>query len=183
MSTFLHDIAKPSLSPKSAKKIHLHPVWPENFPFFFSFFLFLFPFSFLWPTKIILKLLPANLSTTTNQLSVTSVLILVQTKWFGKPCRSVVQGDEVGTNLFFFMSVDFLIHSDQYANTWSMEVLIRRVTCKSLFSFWRQKKSFKLRNLPSRTSTLFRSRRSACPFLNYDQVSKVLKKLSGTFNT
>ena len=82
-----------------------------------------------------------------------------------------------GNKFIFFMSVDFLIHSDQYANTWSMAVLIRRVT------FLETKKSFKLRNLPSRTSTLFCSRRSACPFLNYDQVSKVLKKLSGTFYT
>ena len=30
-------------------------------------------------------------------------------------------------NLFFFMSVDFLIHSEQYANTWIMAVLIRDV--------------------------------------------------------
>ena len=33
----------------------------------------------------------------------------------------------------FFVSVDFLIHSEQYANT-CMAVLIRRVTCKSFFS-------------------------------------------------
>ena len=42
-------------------------------------------------------------------------------------------------NGIFFVTVDFLIHSEQYANTW-MAVLIRRVTCKSLFSFWGQRK-------------------------------------------
>ena len=51
-----------------------------------------------------------------------------------------VQGaDEVGTESFF-VSVDLLIHSEQYANT-SMAVLIKRMTCKSLFfSFWGQRK-------------------------------------------
>ena len=45
-----------------------------------------------------------------------------------------VQGaDEVGTESFF-VSVDLLIHSEQYANT-SMAVLIKRVTCKSSFFF------------------------------------------------
>ena len=43
-----------------------------------------------------------------------------------------------------------------------MAVLIRRVTCKSFFFLLGTKKSLKLRNLPSRTSTLFLSRRSAC---------------------
>ena len=44
-------------------------------------------------------------------------------------------------NGIFFVSVDLLIHSEQYANT-SMAILIRRVTCKSsfFFSFWGQKK-------------------------------------------
>ena len=57
----------------------------------------------------------------------------LQTKWYGKLCRSVVQGaDEVGTESF--LSVDFLIPPEQYANTY-MTVLIRRVTCESLFSF------------------------------------------------
>ena len=65
----------------------------------------------------------------------------LQTKWYGKLCRNVVQGfDEVGTESFF-VSVDLLIHSEQYANT-SMAILIRRVTCKSsfFFSFWGQRK-------------------------------------------
>ena len=142
-------------------------------------------------TKIILRLLAANLSTTANQLSATSVLIQqnpwrLQTKWYGKLSRNVVQGaDEVGTESFFGWDiVDFLIHSEQYANT-GMAVLIRRVTCKSFFSFLGSKKSFNLRNLPSRTSTLFLSRRSACPFLNCDQVSNRFTEFSGklTFYT
>ena len=62
-----------------------------------------------------------------------------------------------------------------------MAVLIRRVTCKSLFSFL-TKKSLKLGKLPSRTPTVFPSRRSACP-LNCDQVSEVFKEFSVTFYT
>ena len=84
----------------------------------------------------------------------------------------------------FFASVYFLIHSEQYANT-CMTVLIRRVTCKRFFFFLGTTKSFKLRNLPSRTSTLFLSRWSACPFLNCDQVSNRFTEFSGklTFYT
>ena len=88
-------------------------------------------------------------------------------------------------NGIFFVSVDLLIHSEQYANT-SMAVLIKRVTCKSSFFFFLgTKKSFKLRNLPSRPSTLFLSRRSACPFLNCDQVSSRFTEYSRklTFHT
>ena len=86
--------------------------------------------------------------------------------------------------IFFFVSVDFLIHSEQYANT-CMTVLIRRLTCKRFFFFLGTKKSFELRNLPSRTSTFFLSRRSACPFLNCDQVSNRFTEFSGklTFHT
>ena len=109
----------------------------------------------------------------------------LQTKWYGKLCWNIVQGaDEVGTESFF-VSVDLLIHSEQYANT-SMAVLIKRVTCKSSFFFFLgTKKSFKLRNLPSRPSTLFLSRRSACPFLNCDQVSSRFTEYSRklTFHT
>ena len=55
-------------------------------------------------------------------------------------CRNVVQGaDVVRTESFFFVSVDFLIHFEQYENT-CMAVLIRRVTCESLFSFWGPRK-------------------------------------------
>ena len=84
----------------------------------------------------------------------------------------------------FFVSVDFLIHSEQYANT-CMAVLITRVACKSFFFFLGTKKSLKLRNLPSRTSTLFLPRRRDCPFLNSDQVSNRLTEFSGklTFYT
>ena len=93
-------------------------------------------------------LLAANLSTTANQLSLTSVLI--QQNQHG----DYKQNDIASFNLqrrftrrrrsrngipFFFVSVDFVIHSEQYANT-CMAVLIRRVTCKSLFSFWGQRK-------------------------------------------
>ena len=41
---------------------------------------------------------------------------------------------EVGTK-YFFVSVDFLINSEQYANT-CMAVLIRRVTCKDFLGGW-----------------------------------------------
>ena len=51
MFTFLHDIAKPLAE---ISKMRLQP---------------------LWPTKITLRLLAANLSTSANQLSATSVLI------------------------------------------------------------------------------------------------------------
>ena len=57
-----------------------------------------------------------------------------------------------------------------------MAVLIRRVACKSFFfSFWGQRKVLKLRNLPSRTSTLFLSRRSASPSLNATKSAAVLQ--------
>ena len=81
---------------------------------------------------------------------------------------------------FVCVSVDFLIHSERYANT-RMAVLIRRATCKSFFflSFGGQRKVLSCEILPPRTSTLFLSRRSACPFLNCDQVSNRLTKFSG----
>ena len=121
----------------------------------------------VWPTKIILRLLAANLSTTANQLSATSVLI--QQNQHGD-CK---QNDMASFAEALFkaptksernLCVDFLIHPEQYANT-CMAVLIRRVTCESLFSFWGKKKSFKLQNLPSRTSTSFLSRRVGALFL------------------
>ena len=59
--------------------------------------------------------------------------------------------DEVGTESF--VSVDFLIPPEQYVNT-CMAVLIRSVTCESLFSFWGQRKvlscEIHLRELRSR---------------------------------
>ena len=65
--------------------------------------------------------------------------------WYGKLCRSVVQGThEVGTEYFFFVRVDFFnSHSEQCSNTCThvcMAVLIRCVTCKRLFYFLGQRK-------------------------------------------
>ena len=165
MFTFLHDIAKPLAE---ISKMRLQP---------------------LWPTKIILRLLAANLSTSANQLSATSVLIQQNQHGdykqndmasFAETYKAPTKSER---NLFF-VSVDFFIHSEQYANT-CMAVLIRRVTCKSFFFLFGTNKSLKLRNLPSRTSTLFLSRRSTCPFLNCDQVSNRLTEFSGklTFYT
>ena len=59
---------------------------------------------------------------------------------------------------------------------------------EKLVFFLGTKKCFKLRNLPSRSSTLFPSRRSARPFLNCDQRTKsatFFKEFSGklTFYT
>ena len=117
MFTFLHDIAK---TLAEISKMHQQPVWP---------------------TKIILRLLAANLSTMAIQLSATSVLIQQnqhgdckkKKNWYGKLCRSVVQSaHEVGTESF--VTADFLFHPEQYANT-CMAVLIWRVTCESLFLF------------------------------------------------
>ena len=56
---------------------------------------------------------------------------------------------------------------------------------EKLVFFLGTKKCFKLRNLPSRSSTLFPSRRSARPFLNCDQVSSRFTEYSGklTFYT
>ena len=96
----------------------------------------------VWPTKIILRLLASNPSTTANQLSATSVLI--QQNQHGD-CK---QNDMASFAEALFkaptksernLCVDFLIHPEQYANT-CMAVLIRRVTCESLFSFWGKKR-------------------------------------------
>ena len=119
MFTFLHHVAKPLAE---ISKIHLPP---------------------FWPTKIIHTLLAAaNLSTTENQLSATSVLI--QQNWHGDNkqndlasfAEALYEAPTKSERNFFFVTVDFLIHSGQYANTW-MAVLIRRV---NFFSFWGQRK-------------------------------------------
>ena len=122
MFTFLHDVAKPLAE---ISKIHLQPVWL---------------------TKIILRLLATtNLSTTANQLSATSVLIQQNQHGDNKQndmasfAEALYEAPTKSERNLFFVTVDFLIHSEQYANTW-MAVLIRRVTCKSLFSFWGQRK-------------------------------------------
>ena len=121
-----------------------------------------------WPTRIILRLLAANLSTTANQLSATSVLIQqkpawrLQTKWYGKLCRSiVVQGpDKVGTESFF-CECRFFFQNITRTNVWQFWLDVWHVKVCFLFG---AKENFKLRNLPSKTSTLFLSRRSACLF-------------------
>ena len=160
MFTCLHDIAKPLAE---ISKMRLQP---------------------LWPTKIILRQLAANLSTTANQLSATCVLIQqnqhgdYKQNDMARFAETLYKAPTKSERNLFSVSVDFLIHSEQYANT-CMAVLIRRVTCKSFFFFLGTKKSFKLRNLPSRTSTLFLSRRSAWPFLKCDQVSNRFTEFSG----
>ena len=66
-------------------------------------------------------------------------------KMIWQACRSVVQGaDEVRTASFAI--VDFLIPPEQYANT-CMAVLIRRVTCESLFSNKYQTRNCSLRTV------------------------------------
>ena len=96
----------------------------------------------VWPTKIILKLLAANLSTKANQLSATSVLL--QQNQHGD-CKQNDMANfaealfRAPTKSEWNLWVDFLVHPEQYANT-CMAVLIRRVTCESLFSFWGQRK-------------------------------------------
>ena len=64
--------------------------------------------------------------------------------WYGKLCRSVLQGaHEVGTESFFCEGRFFNSHSEQCANTCThvyMAVLIRCVTCKRFFYFWGQRK-------------------------------------------
>ena len=121
MFTFLHDIAKP-LAENS--KMHQQPAT-------------------VWPTKIILRLLASNLSTTVNQLTATSVLI--QQNQHGDYKQNDMASfaealfkapTKLERNL---LSVYILIHPEQYGNT-CMAVLIRRVTCESLFSFWGQRK-------------------------------------------
>ena len=81
------------------------------------------------------KLLAANLPTTANQLSATSVLI--QENQHGD-CK---QSDIVSFAEAFCkaptkaeLNVDLVIHSQQYVNT-CMAVLIRRVTCKIFLLF------------------------------------------------
>ena len=122
MITFLHYVAKPLAE---ISKMHLQPVWL---------------------TKIILRLLATtNLPTTANQLSAISVLIQQNQHGNNKQndmvsfAEALYEAPTKSEGNLFFVTVDFLIHSEQYANTW-MAVLIRRVTCKSLFSFGGQRK-------------------------------------------
>ena len=154
MFSFLHDIAKP-LAEISKTNLQL-----------------------VWPTKIILYLVPRQ-----NQLSVTSVLIdsakpawRLQTKWYGKLCRSVVQGEQVGTESFFFHEGRYFyqfiqnMYSTRTHEVWQFWLAMWHV--KAVF-FLGTKKSFKLRNLPSRTSTLFPSWWSTCPFLSQQSFLRI----------
>ena len=96
----------------------------------------------------------------------------LQTKWYGKLRSNVVQGAaEVETELLFFVSVEFLLHSEQWANTSMADVW----HVKLFFSFWGQRKVLSCEILPSRTPTLFLSRRSASPFLNATKSAAVLQ--------
>ena len=123
MFTFLHNIAKPLAK---ISKMRLQP---------------------LWPTKIMLRLLAAKLSTTANQLSATSVLIqqnqhgdYKQNDNMASFAETLYKAPTKSERNLFFVSVDLLIYSEQYANT-CMAVLIRHMTCKSIFfSFWGQRK-------------------------------------------
>ena len=123
MFTFLHDIAKPLAE---ISKMRMQP---------------------LRPTKFILSLLAANLSTTANQLSATSVLIQQNQHGDSKQnnmasfAETLYKAPRKSERTFFFESVDLLIHSEQYANT-CMAVLIRRVTCKSFFFLFGDKQKF-----------------------------------------
>ena len=161
MITFLHDVAKPL---PEISKMHLQPVWL---------------------TKIILRLLATtNLSTTANQLSATSVLIQQNQRGDNKQndmvsfAEALYEAPTKSERNLFFVTEDFLIHSEQYANTW-MAVLIRRVTCRSLFlsgdkgKFYAPKFTFEDFDLVSFTGC-------ARLFLNCDQVSNHFKEFSGT---
>ena len=157
MFTFLHDIAKPLAE---ISKMRLQP---------------------LWPTKIILRLLAANLSTTANQLSAASVLIQQNQhgdykqnnmasfaealfKQFKAPTKSK-------RNLLW--EYIFLIHPERCTNT-CMAVLIRRVACGSLFSFWGQRKVLSCKiYLRGLRPFFFHSGSERFSFLNCDQVSNL----------
>ena len=110
MFTFLHDIAKPlaeisKMHPQSCLTDKEHPEATSCKPIYHG--------------KPVIFNFCSHSAKPAWQL---------QTKWYGRLCRSVVQGaDEVGTESF--VSVGFLISPEQYANT-CMAVMIRRVTCK-----------------------------------------------------
>ena len=95
MFTFLHDIAEPLAE---ISKTRLQP---------------------LWPTKIILRLLAANLSTSANQLSATSVLIQQNQHGDYKQndmasfAETFYKALTKSERNLFSVSVDFLIHSEQ----------------------------------------------------------------------
>ena len=163
MFTFLHDIAKPLAE---ISKMRLQP---------------------LWPTKIILRLLAANLSTSANQLSATSVLIQQNQHGdykqndmasFAKTLYKAPTKSE--RNVFFSVSDCRFFNSFRTVREHMYGSFDYTCDVQKLFFFFLgTKKSLKLRNLPSRTSTLFLPRRSDCPILNSDQVSNRLTEFSG----
>ena len=118
------------------------------------------PLQPVWPTKIILRLLAANLSTTANQLSATSVLI-----------QQRQHGDYKKNDVASFAEQQKHCTRRWWSRTESFFSECRFLSFERIFS----KKSFNLLNLPSSTSTLFPSWRSACPFLNCDQFKNFLK--------
>ena len=79
-----------------------------------------------------------------NQLSATSVLIHQNQHGNYKQndmasfAETLYKASTKSERNLFFVSADFLIHSEQYANT-CMAVLIRRVTCKSFFFLFADK--------------------------------------------
>ena len=143
-----------------------------------------------WPTKIILRLQAANLSTTANQLSAASVLIQQNQhgdykqnnmasfaealfKQFKAPTKSK-------RNLLW--EYIFLIHPERCTNT-CMAVLIRRVACGSLFSFWGQRKVLSCKiYLRGLRPFFFHSGSERFSFLNCDQVSNLFKEFSGNLH-
>ena len=148
MLTFLHHIAKPLAE---ISKMYVQPVWP---------------------TKIILRLLAANLSTTANQVSATSGLI-----------QQNQHGDYKKNDMASFAEQKKRCTRRRWSRTESFLSECKFLIFERIFS----KKSFNLRNLPSRTSTLivsFTAERFD-PFLNCDQLNNLFKEFSGklTFYT
>ena len=116
----------------------------------------------LWPTKIILRLLAANLSTTANQLSATSVLIQQNQHGdckkndmasFAEALFKTPTKSELNLLCVHISNSPGTVREDMYG---SFDYTCDR---RRFVFFLRTKKSFKLQNLPSRTSTLFLSRR------------------------
>ena len=115
MLTFLHHIEK---SLAEISKMYLQPVWP---------------------TKIILRLLAANLSTTANQVSATAGLI-----------QQNQHGDYKKNDMASFAQQKKRRTRRRWSRTKSFFSECNFLIFERIFS----KKSFNLRNLPSRTSTL-----------------------------
>ena len=117
----------------------------------------------VWPTKIILRLLAANLkSTRANQLSTTSVLTQQNQHGdckkndmasFGETLFKTPTKSELNLLCVLISNSPGIVREDMYG---SFDYTCDR---RRFVFFLRTKKSFKLQNLPSRTSTLCLSRR------------------------